>query len=209
MKYLFLILTIVLSSPAFATAKVASLLGFSSSIALLKAKDIIVKASEPNTCTPLEIELKTDPWGDETEWQLVSATGQIIDSAGDVNKGPEALERNKLYKKIYCINSGHYIFSIKDDFGDGLADCDRYSCGYYKISLDGEQIVHGEGNDFAFEVSHDIVVSNSNTPIITARGEYAAKGEGKEEAFDGNIDTKWLDFSATSWIQYQFPGEQK
>jgi hypothetical protein len=39
---------------------------------------------------------------------------------------------------------------------------------------------------------------------ITARGENTAAGQGKAQAFDGNPSTKWLDFSRTSWIQYQF-----
>jgi F5/8 type C domain/Malectin domain len=42
------------------------------------------------------------------------------------------------------------------------------------------------------------------TGTITARGENAAAGQGKAQAFDGNALTKWLDFSGTSWIQYQF-----
>ena len=42
------------------------------------------------------------------------------------------------------------------------------------------------------------------TPLITARGEHQPN-EGKEKAFDGNPDSKWLDFSATSWLQIQYP----
>ena len=41
---------------------------------------------------------------------------------------------------------------------------------------------------------------------ITARGDYASAGEGKAQAFDNSTSTKWLDFSATSWIQFQFAG---
>lgn len=37
---------------------------------------------------------------------------------------------------------------------------------------------------------------------ITARGENG--GEGKAQAFDNDSSTKWLDFSGTSWIQFQF-----
>lgn len=41
------------------------------------------------------------------------------------------------------------------------------------------------------------------TTVITARGENLPN-EGKEKAFDGNNSTKWLDMSATSWIQIQY-----
>jgi hypothetical protein len=41
---------------------------------------------------------------------------------------------------------------------------------------------------------------------ITARGENASANEGKDKAFDNSTSTKWLDVSATSWIQFQFAG---
>ena len=54
---------------------------------------------------------------------------------------------------------------------------------------------------------------NNEQAIITARGENADRGpgrqaEGKLQAFDGDKLTKWLDFSPISWIQYQYPGGQ-
>lgn len=54
--------------------------------------------------------------------------------------------------------------------------------------------------------------SPNNNPIITASGDNAAQGEGKEKAFDGDANTKWLTLNNTSdpnnpvWIQYEFGG---
>lgn len=45
--------------------------------------------------------------------------------------------------------------------------------------------------------------TNETGGTITARGENGA-GEGAAKAFDNNINTKWLDLSGNSWIQYQF-----
>ncbi|MDG3005527.1 discoidin domain-containing protein [Paludisphaera mucosa] len=42
--------------------------------------------------------------------------------------------------------------------------------------------------------------------VVSARGDNAGAGEDKLHAFDGDVRTKWLDFSSTSWIQYQFAG---
>jgi hypothetical protein len=42
------------------------------------------------------------------------------------------------------------------------------------------------------------------TGRITARGDYATAGEGKDKAFDNDAMTKWLDFSAQSWIGFRF-----
>ena len=44
-------------------------------------------------------------------------------------------------------------------------------------------------------------------PVITASGENTQKGEGKEEAFDGDNTTKWLTFHNTGWIQYDFASD--
>ncbi|OJW18841.1 MAG: hypothetical protein BGO49_17610 [Planctomycetales bacterium 71-10] len=41
--------------------------------------------------------------------------------------------------------------------------------------------------------------------VVAARGDYAQAGEGAAQAFDGDPRTKWLDFSAASWLQYTTP----
>jgi hypothetical protein len=46
------------------------------------------------------------------------------------------------------------------------------------------------------------------TGTITSRGQIADY-EGREKAFDNDVNTKWLDQSAQSWIQYTFAGSAK
>ena len=46
------------------------------------------------------------------------------------------------------------------------------------------------------------------SPQISARGDNASRGEGKDQAFDNDTQTKWLDFSPTSWIQIKYPDDQ-
>ncbi|AMV37333.1 discoidin domain-containing protein [Planctomyces sp. SH-PL62] len=50
------------------------------------------------------------------------------------------------------------------------------------------------------------VSNKAATAAITARGDNATAGESRMHAFDGDPRTKWLDFSRTSWIQYEFAG---
>lgn len=45
--------------------------------------------------------------------------------------------------------------------------------------------------------------------IITANVGGSPSGEEKEKAFDNNIDTKWLIFQSTGWIQFQFNSRHK
>ncbi len=47
-------------------------------------------------------------------------------------------------------------------------------------------------------------VSTQSNDIVTARGDNAANGEGIDKLYDGNTTTKWLDKSATSWVQWQY-----
>jgi hypothetical protein len=68
------------------------------------------------------------------------------------------------------------------------------------------------GNSAAFadvsvtaEPTTEVVRSIGGT--VTARGENPIY-ERKECAFDGEVGNKWLDFSPSSWIQYQFAGEK-
>ena len=42
--------------------------------------------------------------------------------------------------------------------------------------------------------------------IITASDENPDQGEGKEMAFDGDVNTKWLAFAGSAWIQVEFAG---
>ncbi|WZO98344.1 discoidin domain-containing protein [Isosphaeraceae bacterium EP7] len=41
--------------------------------------------------------------------------------------------------------------------------------------------------------------------VVSARGDNGT-GEGRAKALDNNASTKWLDFSGSSWLQYQFAG---
>jgi hypothetical protein len=54
------------------------------------------------------------------------------------------------------------------------------------------------------EIRFDAIPPSTGT--VTARGDNARVGEGAAQAFDGDPETKWLDFSGTSWLQYATPG---
>jgi hypothetical protein len=49
-----------------------------------------------------------------------------------------------------------------------------------------------------------IDTTDDHLGTVTARGENLASGEVRSNAFDNSVTTKWLDFSPTSWIQYQY-----
>jgi hypothetical protein len=44
---------------------------------------------------------------------------------------------------------------------------------------------------------------------VSANSENAASTEGVAQAFDGNVNTKWLSFTSTGWLAYTFGGTER
>lgn len=80
-----------------------------------------------------------------------------------------------------------------DSDNDNTADCAD------KCPSDPNKIQPGECGCGVAEGS-----CSQNDPIITASDENTDNGEGKEMAFDGNVNTKWLAFADSAWIQIEF-----
>lgn len=70
----------------------------------------------------------------------------------------------------------------------------------------------GAGTVWSFTTSTGSELPSDKTDaksgIITVRGENGTN-EGRTKAFDNDPQSKWLDFSPSSWIQYQFPNSAK
>lgn len=69
------------------------------------------------------------------------------------------------------------------------------------------------GNDSVSFAEVSVTADPSNEVVRSVGGILTARGdnppyERKECAFDGEVGNKWLDFSPTSWIQYQFAGDR-
>ena len=101
------------------------------------------------------VALKTDNYPTDTSWKLVNqANGRLIDSASR-----SSYSRNEEVEENYCLNPNNsYRFTIKDSYGDGL--CCKYGQGYYKISVDGREIISG-GKNMKKEESHLIFPKNN------------------------------------------------
>ncbi len=119
--------------------------------------------------TLLTIEVQTDKHGDDVSWELFSMTSI---STGVVKK--KALKSGGSYDSYShdiidtCLASpAKYAFTIHDAYGDGLCDHARGICGYYKLYLNGREIVHvthyGYNNTNAINVGYD------PTPSMTTR----------------------------------------
>ena len=64
------------------------------------------------------------------------------------------------------LDPGKYRFTLKDTFGDGFC-CSNGSAGYYKLSIDGKEIING--GYYRYKTSYDILVGYNPELTMTER----------------------------------------
>merc|ERR1712192_239758 len=82
------------------------------------------------------LELKTDNYPGETEWDIKNSSGD------EKYSGSGYSDANTLHIINMCLPSDEYTFYITDAYGDGF--CCSYGNGYYKIKVDGTEKVSGD-----------------------------------------------------------------
>lgn len=134
--------------------------------------------------TEVNLFFLADCWGDETEWTITDADGNVIDSGGPytVQINPSGTEDNR----NYCLADGCYTFTITDTFGDGLEGTADPQC-----DIDGNyEIIDGEGNvlvsmgnpNFGDEASHEFCIGDEDpqdppVPSFTADQNSICEGD--------------------------------
>lgn len=126
-----------------------------------------------NYCNPsndevlLTLELQTDKHGEDVSWEFREV---ITPTLFKRFKKSEVLYKGYSYDRVdICVkNKYQYRFLIKDQFGDGLCQpVTGRKCGYYKLYLDGKEIVHG--SYYGTKNSHLINVGYNPTSGLTMR----------------------------------------
>jgi len=141
------------------------------------------EVSVVNASIQVELTLKTDNDGNETSWELLSSTGNLLYSGG----GFASIPGGKIYKDTFCLYSGCFTFNIFDEYGDGI--CCDFGKGFYVLKnlLNGDTIV----KDFNFkssDTSHSFCLGDSCS--IRARG--FIKHSSSSGVSDGEIDLEML-----------------
>jgi len=80
------------------------------------SKGYVVKVAEACPGIYATLTIMTDPWPEETSWELydLSGTPTIIFSGGPYDGNPNATISNE-----YCLLSGTYGIAVYDSYGDG------------------------------------------------------------------------------------------
>merc|ERR1712176_437891 len=103
------------------------------------------------------LELTTDNYPGETEWDIKNSSGD-----GKQN-GSGYSDANTLYTLNMCLEPDDYTFTITDAYGDGI--CCSYGSGGYIIKVDGTEVVNG--GEFGSSTTETFTVDAAPTAPVT------------------------------------------
>lgn len=104
-----------------------------------------------------DLSLRTDCWGSETSWRILSGSTVIYSSPSYPDGTPT------FYISTLCLSVGCYTFEITDSYGDGLFGSSLPSCGqdgnYYILSPVGDTLVTMTTADFGSSATHNFCIT--------------------------------------------------
>merc|ERR1711862_435756 len=103
------------------------------------------------------LELTTDNYPGETEWDIKNSSGD------EKYNGSGYSDANTLYTLNMCLASDEYTFTITDAYGDGI--CCSYAQGGYVIKVDGTEVV--SGGEFGDSETETFTVSAPPTAPVS------------------------------------------
>ena len=115
------------------------------------------------------MKVKTDDYPAETGWALFNDCSSTIEESRNLDmSNPYAV--NTDYSEKYCVPQAEYIFTIYDQFGDGV--CCGYGSGGYSVELGPDNDVVAQGGQFAFVESTKFgscpsQPNNNPTPVVS------------------------------------------
>lgn len=102
----------------------------------------------------VDLEIRFDQYPQETTWNITNSAGDIVHSGGPYPGQPN----QTVTQTLALSNNDCYIFSIFDEFGDGI--CCQYGQGFYELKTDEGVMVASGGQ---FQSSESKKFSNYNT----------------------------------------------
>ncbi|WP_130733318.1 M4 family metallopeptidase [Flavobacterium sp. J27] len=120
------------------------------------------------TCTNVNINFVFDNYPEETSWQILNSSGQVVESGGTY--GSQADGSSLTITK--CLDAGCYTFKINDSYGDGI--CCAYGNGSYSVTSNGTTLASGgsfgssESTNFCVGTSG--LISEVSTITETSKG---------------------------------------
>jgi hypothetical protein len=131
-------------------------------------------------CSEVTLSITLDDYPGETTWEVVDSMTDLVIASG----GPYPGQDFETVTEEICLNSGNYILTVFDSYGDGI--CCGFGEGSYELTQDSLVLVSSTG-EFGFEES---------TPFaFTANAAFEFVGPG----------TDWFD--PANWNYGRIPGD--
>lgn len=99
--------------------------------------DVSLTTVAAPVCTNVNINMTFDNYPEETSWEILNSSNQIVFSGGTY--GSQADGSSLTVTK--CLDAGCYTFKIKDSYGDGM--CCSYGNGSYSVTSNGTTFASG------------------------------------------------------------------
>ena len=129
----------------------------------------VVSCAENESSWKLDLTVDDYPW--ETRWTIKDPSGNKI--AYGPPDGENYVKRGD-YQAAGCLPAGDYMFTIKDQSGDGL--CCSYGDGRYAFEVDG--LVLAASDDSAFKkLEFPFTVENEIVPVSPTADETGTSSE--------------------------------
>ena len=138
---------------------------------------------------PFTVEILTDNYPGETSWDLVHVNGDSV--VASIFAG-ELVDMATLYTWDLNIPAGSHVFTVYDEYGDGL--CCAYGEGYYRILLNGDEIASGG----EFEFSESVTFNTSDGRFNIVRYSYLNPPAIDKDLF--NIENHELELSLPFFV---------
>ena len=87
----------------------------------------------------ITVDIFTDNYPAETSWTLTNCDGIVEESVSE-NQRYTAVTTQ--YSDTYCVPKAGYIFTVFDEYKDGIC-CGTYGDGNYKVTSNGEVVASG------------------------------------------------------------------
>ncbi|MDH7446538.1 reprolysin-like metallopeptidase [Aquimarina sp. 2201CG14-23] len=91
----------------------------------------------PPSCTDVTLSITLDNYPEETSWQIVNSSNQVVASGGTYASQPDG----STVTVTECLDAGSYTFTINDSYGDGI--CCSYGNGSYSLTAGSTTLASG------------------------------------------------------------------
>nr|MBS0037906.1 T9SS type A sorting domain-containing protein [Saprospiraceae bacterium] len=105
--------------------------------------------------TPFTLTIVLDDYPNETSWDIVDATGEVLFSEGPYS----GQQPGSTVVENFCLEEVCYDFTIYDSYGDGI--CCAFGNGSYELINDNTGQIVASGGQFDFEETTSFCVDNT------------------------------------------------